>query len=220
MADHDDHDHDERPGGDAADAFRRLDAPELSRSGGPDDEGPRPSAWARLRRQAMWLLVAAVGMLAVGFLGGWLFGRGASPTASRLVLSELVEMEPDARADGELPPGADVAPTSGETDEEPVCGVADGPVDPERQVATLAAGGVVVQYRPGDVSSEGLGELRALAAEVDSHVLVAPNLDLRSPVEATAWRVRLRLDEVEDVTLALFVDGYRRPDPAGGACPT
>lgn len=208
--------------GDPAEAFRRLDA----RDGHVEDEGTsdepdedRRGNWTRLRRQLMWLVIAAAAMLLVGFGAGWLFGQTASPSAARLVLGERVETEPDVTAGGEPQPGADTAPTSGETDAEPLCGARRRPVAPARQVATLEAGGVVIQYRPAGLSTEEIIELEGLTDEEDSHILVAPNPSLEAPVEATAWRNRLRLERVEDATLRAFIDGYRLPDPAGGACP-
>jgi hypothetical protein len=207
----------ERRDEDPSEALRRLDARDGHTGGrsGPSE----PGRWQRLRRQLRWLLLAALALGVVGFGAGWLFGLTSPPTASRLVLGDQVETEPDVTAGGEPAPGAEVAPTSGETDAEPRCGVVDGPVAPEQQLATLAAGGVALQYRPGDVTASERAEIEALVAETDSHVLIAPNPDLPSPVVATAWQHRLELDEANAVALRAFVDGYRRPDPDAPDCP-
>lgn len=201
---------------DPAEALRRLDARD-QRDAEPAEA--TPGRWGRLGRQLRWLLVAAVGLGVFGFGAGWLFSQTTSPTASRFVLGDQVVTEADVTDGGEPAAGADVAPTSGESDVTPRCGVAEGRVDPEGQLAVLAAGGVVIQYHPGDVTTAQRGELESLVDGSPSHVLVAPNPDLTSSLVATAWQHRLELDEVNVAALRAFVDGYRRPEPDGPSCP-
>lgn len=209
-----DRDADRRRTDDPADAFRRLDARDQPLEDEPEEH---PSAWRRLRRQAGWLIVAMVALGLVGFGAGWIFAQMSSPTASRLVLADRVVTEPDATEVDVPLPGEDIAPSSGESDAEPRCGVSAEPVPADIQIATLAAGGVIVQYRVVDVPAGQVADLESIVDEVDSHVLVAPNDDLRSTVVATAWRNRFELDEVERAQLVAFVEGYRRPE--AGACP-
>jgi hypothetical protein len=205
---------DRRRNDDAAERFRRMDARDQPLDGEHEE---RPTSWQRLRRQAGWLMVAMAGLGLFGFGAGWVFAQLSSPTASRLVLTDRVVTEPDATEVEAPVPGEGVAPSSGESDAEPRCGVSREPVAADVQIATLNAGGVIVQYRPEDVLSEEVAELESIVAEVDSHVLVAPNEDLRSRVVATAWQHRFELDDVERAPLLAFVEGYRRPE--AGACP-
>lgn len=202
---------------DPAGALRRLDARDQRDGAAPVEP---PGRWGRLGRQLRWLLVVAVGLGVVGFGAGWLFSQTSSPTAARFVLGDQVVTEPDVTEGGEPAAGADVAPTSGETGDEPRCGIAPGPLGADAQLATLAAGGTVIQYRPGDAGPAERDGIEALTAEYDSHVLVAPNPELAAPVVATAWQHRLELDEVNVAALRAFVDGYRRPDADGPSCPT
>lgn len=119
----------------------------------------------------------------------------------------------------ELPEDFAVAPTSGRGAGDAVCGVRETPLDAGRQVATLKEGAIIVQYRPGDATPDAMQRLAEFAAGYDSHVLVAPNPDLDTPVVATAFRNRLRLPEVQVSPLETFVTGYRRPQGPAESCP-
>lgn len=171
----------------------------------------------RLRRQLLWVIVAALGLSLVGFGGGWVFARFSGPNASRLVLGDRVEVE---ERSGDEPPAADTAPTWGESDEEARCGVATQPVPPDVQVAVLDAGGAVIQYRPEAVGGQQRAELEELPEAFGSHVLVAPNPDLEEVVVATAWEHRLTMDAVQEAALRAFIEGYAAPPDAPEAgCP-
>lgn len=203
---------------DPAEAFRRLDA--ADGGGATADVGGSPAVWPRLRRQIVWLLVAMVALATVGFGAGWIFAQTSGSTASRLVITERVVTEPDATEVGDADvPGAGVAPSSGESDQQPYCGVVVEPVDPVTQIAVLRTGAIILQYRSDDLRPGEIAILEEVTDRYDSHLLVAPNPDLASPIVATAWRHRLEMDEVERAAIQAFVDGYRDPQPDTEDCP-
>ena len=164
-----------------------------------------------LRATVGRLIAAVVGVTVLALVAGWLFGRTSPERAASTLLTDLVISEP---VDSE--PLDPAAPTSGEADGTALCGVREHTVDREDQVATLAAGAVIVQYRPSQVGSRGLGDVRGLT-EGRAPVLVAPNPDLGAPVVATAWTRRLGLDDVNRQLLSAFVTAYG--DPTACAAP-
>lgn len=167
-----------------------------------------------LRRSLGRLVLAAVvvAMLAGG--AGWLFSRVDEPRATRLVVGEQVVAE-ELREDE---PGPDPrVPTSGPQRGAPACGVHQRPLTGQQQVATLAAGGVVVQHDP-DLAARALARLGALATSHD-RVAVAPSDHVEGAVVATAWRHRLEQAEVDADELEAFVTGWRGRGPHTRPCP-
>jgi hypothetical protein len=200
--------------GSPAEALRRLDE-----QGGAAESGEvqqERTKLQRLRRQLLWVVVAMFALGLVGFGGGWLFAQFSGPTAARMMLGDRVEVERETPGD---PPAAQTAPTWGDSDEDPLCGVAAEPVDPAEQIAVLDAGGVVMQYRPDDVTGDDRRLLRTIPEDFGSHVLVAPNPELDHPVVATAWEHRLAMDHAEEATAHAFVEGYGSPDAPPDGCP-
>jgi hypothetical protein len=173
----------------------------------------RAAELRRSLRQAA-LLLAAVAV--IGLVAGWFFARGDAASAARLLLGDEVVEEPAAhQAPG---PGPDPArPTSGPQRTGATCGVQEVPASPETQVATLAAGIVILHHRD-DLDPSTHAVLTELASEHE-RVLVVPAEDLDAEVVATAWRHRLDSDEVDGARLERFVVGWgeRGPDPA--PCP-
>lgn len=166
------------------------------------------------RRSVKQLLVAMAVLAVAALAAGWLFGRGDAPSAARLLLSEEVDEQPLA----EDAPGPDPdLPTSGPDRGTVLCGVVDAPVAPSAQVATLAAGVVILQHRP-DLGDGEHATLREVAGEHE-RVLVAPSEHVGADVVATAWRHRFEPDDITRTRLERFVVGWsgRGPDPA--ACP-
>jgi hypothetical protein len=165
-----------------------------------------------------WWLGAVVAVAALGLSSGLLLGRAAPGTASRAAISGLVQEEPA----GDPPPGATEppAPTSGDPDAgSPVCGVHASPLDPADQVATLAVGRALLQYRPQDVSAAGVASIERLVLTDPDAVVVAANPALPTPVVATAWGRRLLRDEADASLLARFVDAYAAAAPRPGTAP-
>ncbi|MTV27492.1 DUF3105 domain-containing protein [Nitriliruptoraceae bacterium ZYF776] len=182
---------------------------------GPTDPGPAPLG-PRFRRSFRRFVLAAVVVLVVGLGAGVLFGRGDPERAARLVVGEFT-VEQDA-APGERGPDPQL-PTSGPDRGAPSCGVADGPVPAGEQVATLAAGVVVLQHDPG-LPGDDLDRVRALASR--GRVLVAPSAALADGevVVATSWRHRMGLSNLDVDLLDAFVTGHADRAPDLRACPT
>lgn len=182
---------------------------------GPTDPGPAPLG-PRFRRSFRRFVLAAVVVLVVGLGAGVLFGRGDPERAARLVVGEFT-VEQDA-APGERGPDPQL-PTSGPDRGAPSCGVADGPVPAGEQVATLAAGVVVLQHDPG-LAGDDLDRVRALASR--DRVLVAPSAALADGevVVATSWRHRMGLSNLDVDLLDAFVTGHADRAPDLRACPT
>jgi hypothetical protein len=173
-----------------------------------------PPRGARLRRSVLQLAAATaiVALLALG--AGWIFGRVDEPRAARLVLGDEVVLE-DESADA-AGPDPDV-PTSGPHRGDPVCGVRETPLTVDEQVASLAAGLVLLQHDPG-LAADDLRELRRLVERHD-RVVVAPAPGLEAPVVGTAWRHRYEQDELAIDRVETFVTGYRGRSPDPRPCP-
>lgn len=164
----------------------------------------------RLRRSVLQLAGVTVLVALIALGAGWMFGRVDEPRAARLVLGDEVESQEEV----EQRPGPDPdLPTSGPTRGDPSCGVQDVPLAPEDQVATLAAGVVLIQYDP-ELSADRQRALRDMAERYD-RVLLAPAPGLHTPVAATAWRHRYEPHDVVTDRLESFITGYRdrSPDP-------
>jgi hypothetical protein len=105
-------------------------------------------------------------------------------------------------------------PTSGpHYSAEPVTGVVDEPLDDPSQVTVLEVGGVLLQYRPADLSDEDRGRLLRL---VRDGVVIAPDPDLGDPVVATAWTTKQRCEGVALDTLTSFITDQGGQGPAAG----
>ena len=169
----------------------------------------------RLLGQLAWVLIAFLAIIAVSFLAGIWFGSSDEPRAARTLLGDRVEPQPEVTEGIAEGP----APTSGVTDLDPLCGIASEPVPPERQVATIMEGGVIVQYRPSVVDDAAVEELAGWAKTYVSHLLVAPNPDIDAPVVATAFRNRMPLEEVDTDVLSSFATGYGDVQGPMGRCP-
>lgn len=146
--------------------------------------------------------LAALAVALTGLVAGLMFGRLNPDRAASTLIADFVVDE-----DVGSPPQDPHAPTSGRSQARARCGVSDRPVDPAIQLATLEAGGVVVQYRPQAVSSAERNELHELAGP-DAGVLVAPNPQLGNPVTATAWTRRLPLKEHNGELTRAFVAAF------------
>jgi hypothetical protein len=94
---------------------------------------------------------------------------------------------------------------------EPASGVVDEPLDRPSQVTVLEVGGVLVQYRPDDLSTDDRSRLERL---IEDGVVVAPAPDLDDPVVATAWTATQRCQGVAIDALSAFVMDHAGQGPA------
>lgn len=177
-----------------------------------------PEGWAGLRRRVRRFLVAALVLSVLALVAGLVLGRFfprlvATRSIAPLVLSEAVG-DPDARVTTGPAPSSGPVPTTGEV----TCGVVPAPVPPTDQVATLAAGVVVLH-----VATDGDPALTSAARELvdDGDVLVVDGTTgLQAPVEAVAWGRRLRLEPGTDPRLLdRFLLAYLDTGPERGGCP-
>jgi plasmid stabilization system protein ParE len=131
---------------------------------------------------------------------------------------EGVERPPDlGRGHVDSPAYTSNTPTSGKhLADAPSCGVFTEPLESGLVVHALEHGTVVVWYRT-DERDRLAQPLQTLAERWDSHVIVAPQPDLPSPIVATAWN-RLKEYERADRRLADFIDTYRRRGPERVDC--
>lgn len=180
----------------------------------PPPAPPRtPGSGARaLRRFGLFMLAAVL----LGLAAGYVFARTSPRQAAGALVADSVRDEPVDDSVRSAPPGA-AAPTSGAARGAAACGRRATPVDAATQVASLAAGVVVVQYRPDRVDRASLDPLERIVRERPDQVLLAPNPRLRDPVVATAWGRRLALAGPRERFLRAFVTAYGGlgPEPSG-----
>lgn len=112
----------------------------------------------------------------------------------------------------------DPVPTSGPHSPNPApCNAFTQPVPLVRAVHAMEHGTVILWHRP-DVDDEVRETLEDLRDQYDSHVIVSPNPDIEDAIVATAWRRRMRFENVENPLLAEFVDTYRKRGPEDIDC--
>lgn len=173
----------------------------------------------RRARARTWGIIALAAVVA----GILVFFVTRSPSDEPLPEIVGVERPPDAGHE-HVPAGTDVdydspAPTSGTHWDTPApCGVYEQQPPLGAVVHTMEHGAVVLWYGPG-VDEEGREELLDVMRRFDSHVIVAPNPDIESPVVATAWDRRLALDEPSDPLVREFTETYRNRGLEDVACP-
>jgi hypothetical protein len=105
------------------------------------------------------------------------------------------------------------------------CGIFEEPVRPENVLHSMEHGAVWLSYEP-NLPEEQVEVLRNLVNQERSRqgeplIILAPMPGLEIPIVATAWRVRLELEDASDERLQAFVDRYQRgpftPEP-GASC--
>lgn len=179
-----------------------------------EEDADRPSLGTALGRFALALLAIAV----IGLVAGIAYGRGTPERAAGTLLEDLVVVE-DFRGDDREPAGTDdPAPTSGDHVGDPVCGAADETLDADTQLASLAAGRVIVQYDPEAVQGSELDRLAAWHQAYADRAVLAPNPRIDTPVVATAWTRRLPLRGAETSFLSTFVTAYVGAGPRPAPC--
>lgn len=164
----------------------------------PAPEKPPDPFLARFGASWRTFGIALAGVVIAALVAGVVFSRTDPQRAAHLLIRDRVTTEPAGESIG--PP----APSTGEPQGPPVCGVSTDMVDVQTQIDTLAAGVIVLQYR----SDSSVGPLEAVAAERLTNVLVAPNPDLTREIVATAWGRRMRLDTPDNQLLRAFVTAH------------
>ncbi|MEW5957403.1 MAG: DUF3105 domain-containing protein [Chloroflexota bacterium] len=105
------------------------------------------------------------------------------------------------------------------------CGIYAESIEEEPAVHSLEHGAVWIAYQP-HLPTDQVDILRNLVRSELSRVrepliLLTPKPELEAPIVASAWRVRLELDDASDERLVEFVQRYQRgpftPEP-GAAC--
>lgn len=173
---------------------------------------------ARALRTVTRLGLAAIAVLVLGLAAGWLFARSNPQAAAGALVADYVVDEPFVGDERRPAATDDPAPTSGNHVGSAWCGERSDPVGVDDQLASLAAGVVVIQYRPDDLAADDREVLAGLAGR--DRVLVAPNPDLGEPVVATAWTRRLPLPDANQELLRAFVTAFAGGGPRGAeGCP-
>lgn len=179
-------------------------------------EAEEPSRWDRLRTSLQRLALAVVAVAVAGTMAGYLFARTSPERAAATRIAAFVVDEPAGTPPGDADDAA--APTSGTARGATTCGVRAGTLTGDEQVAALAAGHVVVQYRRDDLTDGEIGDLRQLVGERHTKTLLAENAALRTPVAATAWSRRLPLDRADLDLLDAFITAYAGTGPQPRPC--
>ncbi len=170
-----------------------------------------PSKWrsaapsARLvRAAAVWSCIAAIVVGCSGSDGSSACGNArrqqAQPDSSR----HLIAGAPDPSYVTDPPTSGPHVPMPDDTF------VYDEALPKVAQVGILEWGGVLVQYRPGDIDAEGRAALEALAGD---GIVVAPAPELAEPVIASAWVHLLSCDAVDTDALRSFAEEFRNKSP-------
>lgn len=154
------------------------------------------------------LLAAGLVVVLVALVAGVVFSRTDPRRAAQLLLGDLVVTEPEGRVTG------GPAPSSGERQAAPTCGIFSAAPDAQVQVDALAGGIVVLQYRDTAAASE----VEAAVSDRTPDVLVAPNPALDQPVVATAWGRRMVLDTPDRQLIRAFVTAHSGIGPRVEPC--
>lgn len=173
---------------------------------------------ARMRSSLQRLGLAIVAVTVIGLMSGYLFATSSPERAAGARISAFVRIEPAATPSDEIDTWDPAAPTSGAARGEAGCGTRDRPLPTDDQVAALAAGRVLVQYRPDDLDAGDLDRLRKVARTHDDDTVLAPNPDLATPVVATAWSRRMELRSPEPDLLDSFATAYAGGGPTPAPC--
>lgn len=179
------------------------------------DDPSRTTAGQAIRNFAL----ASVAVVVIGLVAGFFYAQGNPSGAAGALVADLVIDEAFAGAERSPASTDNPAPTSGDHQGRVRCGVFDAVVSVDDQLATLAAGGVVLQYVPDQVDPEEVGVIEELARARDE-TLAAPNPAMDAPVMATAWTKRMPLIDANRELLAAFVTAHGGGGPRPSeSCP-
>jgi hypothetical protein len=173
----------------------------------------------------IWLIVGGVALVLLVVALFYLGYQGQTLTSSGIEGAETFPDPGRGHQDGDLQ-YAQLVPVGGVHNPQWLnCGIYDEPVRRENAIHSMEHGAVWLAYRP-DLPAEQVDYLRNIVrnerAELGENlILLAPLPDLDVPLVATAWRAQLKLDDVYDERLQLFLDRYQRgpyyPEP-GASC--
>ena len=93
---------------------------------------------------------------------------------------------------------------------EPVTGTRHETLDDPLQMTVLEVGGVLLQYRPDDVTGTDLARLERLSNDA---VVVAPDPTLPDAVVATAWVTKQSCEGIDIDSLATFIEEHGGSGP-------
>lgn len=95
------------------------------------------------------------------------------------------------------------------------CGVYTEPVPVELAIHSLEHGSVWIAYQP-DLDAAAVTALQQFAKD-QTHILVSPYPDLKSPIVLTAWARQLEVETSDDPRIAQFIEaflhGTQSPEP-------
>ena len=153
------------------------------------------------------LLIGAAIVLGLGALGFLLYLSIQEPEViSGLQRFAGLERAHDEQADysgQELPPVGGVHSGIWQN-----CGIYEEPIDAKNAVHSMEHGAVWVTYRP-ELESDDVETLQDIVRG-ETHVLLSPYPQLKSPVVLTAWGIQLEIDSAGDSRIADFVDRYQQ----------
>jgi Protein of unknown function (DUF3105) len=189
-----------------------------ARKGQPKRVGARPAgpapasrfALTRRQRRRLGWAAAAVAILVVAGMAGWLYARARGPIPGEFVPS----LGNDHIPTSETPHVAynSDPPTSGpHLPYIAPWGVHARPIVKELQVHNLEDGGVVVSYKP-QCADQVLAGLRAIVDRYPDHVVLSPYPTLDRCIALTAWTRIDKMDELDERRVVRFIEAYRGID--------
>lgn len=172
-----------------------------------EDPTPKFAFRALLVYGAIWMAMTA----AVAFGVTWLVDGEESVTLPPVRAVGLTAAASDAGCVLRSGDGASAAvPVSGGTSEPAAPGFYEDRPPAASVVGALRRGAIVIYYRP-DLPGGFVGELRLVQRAMPAGTIVAPNVDMRFAVAATAWQRLLGCHRLTDRTfdaLRLFRGRY------------
>ena len=98
------------------------------------------------------------------------------------------------------------------------CGIYRQPIPALFQVASLAQGSVIVQYR-SSFTADARDAVERAVRPLGDGVIVAPNPALDAPVVLTAWGAMLTIPFADSAQITEFVNQYGGRGPSPRDCP-
>jgi hypothetical protein len=163
----------------------------------------------RQRRLVGWV-AAALAVVLVGGVGGYLWQRFAEPLPGEYKPSQGND-HIESPSSPHIPYNSD-PPTSGpHLGYIAPWGIHSRPIPKELQVHNLEDGGVVVNYNP-ECADRVLDGLKTIVGRYADHVVLAPYPGLDACIALTAWARIDKLEQVDERRIVRFIDAYRGID--------